>query len=386
MHRYLLFSGQKLAHSQLLATSLAGLAILTVIFLYLINLSFESEQRLRLQTQTGVKIPTAEDLWETCDIFVISLPNRQDRRRDMERLRIALGLEWIYVDALSADSHFVTVIMDWVRTIRFLLEPAVNTTAPSPNATIHFAWPGNLEALARSTQEIELWSSDKSPWDLSTGFIPPPAYRPIACATNDYTLAVAPLPEHMVLTPARVACWHSHLSAIHRVANNNLPDAPGVAFIFEDDVDMEKDVRQQTQTLWRSLPEDWDIVFLGHCWSDEGRGLPLSPYMLSATAHPVSSNSRLFASTNPKCTHAYALSRIGARRLLLHLQYTPFAYSRAIDQAFAWLVQSHRLKSFSVVPSLVVQRKVTKSDVTVGNGTGSKWKDPLTHGILENIP
>jgi hypothetical protein len=263
MHRYLLFSGQKLAHSQLLATFLAGLAILTVIFLYLINLSFESAQRLRLQTQTGVKIPTAEHLWETCDIFVISLPNRQDRRRDMERLRIALGLEWIYVDALSADSRFVTVIMDWVRTIRFLLEPAVNTTASSPNATIHFAWPGNLEALARSTQEIELWSSDKSPWDLSTGFIPPSAYRPIACATNDYTLAVAPLPEHMVLTPARIACWHSHLSAIHRVANNNLPDAPGVAFIFEDDVDMEADVRQQTQTLWRYLPEDWDIVFLG---------------------------------------------------------------------------------------------------------------------------
>ena len=85
----------------------------------------------------------------------------------------------------------------------------------------------------------------------------------------------------------------------------------------------------------------------------------------------------------PKCTHAYALSRAGARRLLHHLLYPPFAYSRALDQAFSWLVQSGRLKSFSVVPSVVIQHKLSGSDIDGGeNGLGSGWKEKLEHGIL----
>jgi hypothetical protein len=91
----------------------------------------------------------------------------------------------------------------------------------------------------------------------------------------------------------------------------------------------------------------------------------------------------LHVSQKPKCTHAYALSRIGARRLLLHLRYPPFAFSRAIDQAFAWLVESNRIKSYSVVPSLVVQRKVTESDITDSLGI-RQWKEKLVMGIFED--
>ena len=94
--------------------------------------------------------------------------------------------------------------------------------------------------------------------------------------------------------------------------------------------------------------------------------------------------SRLYIARKPKCTHAYALSRTGARRLLLHLRYPPFAYSRAIDQAISWLVESGRLKGFSIVPSLVIQRKVSDSDVIPGKGMGSQWKDSLTKGFFED--
>ncbi|KAF9473873.1 hypothetical protein BDN70DRAFT_843041, partial [Pholiota conissans] len=372
------FLVQRLPPFRLLRAFLAVLAVLMPISVYLMNVSLGPAHQLRLLAKTGAKIPTAVDLlWETSDIYVISLPSRQDRRRDMERLRVALGLEWSFVDAYSAESRLVLGIMDWVMAIRARLPSGriIAETDTSPVNSMSFSWPDNLEELARSTQEIELWSSIDSPWDLPTDFGPPSAYRPIACATGDYTIPGAPLPEYLILTPARVACWRSHLSVIHRFANNNLPDAHGVALIFEDDVDMEKDIRQQTQALWPSLPGDWDVVFLGHCWSDEGLGTSLSAHIASAAAH-----SQLFTSTGPKCTHAYALSRIGARRLLLHLRHPPFAYSRAIDQAFAWLVHSGRLKSFSVVPSLVIQRKLTKSDVTPGNG--SNWKETLVNGIL----
>jgi hypothetical protein len=70
---------------------------------------------------------------------------------------------------------------------------------------------------------------------------------------------------------------------------------------------------------------------------------------------------------------------MGARRLLLHLTYPRFAYSRAIDHALAWVVQSGRLNAFSVVPSVVVQRKIGNSDVGMGKGSG--WRDRLVKGV-----
>src|ERR1700728_950716 len=100
----------------------------------------------------------------------------------------------------------------------------------------------------------------------------------------------------------------------------------------------------------------------GHCWSNEStyQALP-QPTDHDNIRSP--STTHLHPSFAPKCTHAYALSHIGARRLLLHLLYPPFAYSRAFDQALSWLVSSRRLLSFSVVPSVVVQRKNGESDV-----------------------
>lgn len=132
----------------------------------------------------------------------------------------------------------------------------------------------------------------------------------------------------------------------------------------------------------------WSDVSLGHCWSNEAQKSPLSPRLLinldTKVGHkpPLAAHARLHPSVSPKCTHAYALSRNGARRLLLHLRYPPFAYSRAIDQAIAWLIQRGKLKSFSVVPSLMVQRKITTSDVMASKGNGSKWRDNLTNGAL----
>lgn len=93
----------------------------------------------------------------------------------------------------------------------------------------------------------------------------------------------------------------------------------------------------------------------------------------------------LHPSRAPKCTHAYALSVPGARKLLKYLQYPPFACSRALDQALSWLILDRKIKSFTVVPSLVVQRKVSMSDIDGGSsGLGSSWKETLGNGVLGN--
>ena len=51
-------------------------------------------------------------------------------------------------------------------------------------------------------------------------------------------------------------------------------------------------------------------------------------------------------------------------------------------QYLSWLVESGRLKGFSIVPSLVIQRKVTESDVMPRKGMGIQWKDSLTNSIF----
>ncbi|KAG0694407.1 hypothetical protein DFH29DRAFT_960317, partial [Suillus ampliporus] len=66
-------------------------------------------------------------------------------------------------------------------------------------------------------------------------------------------------------------------------------------------------------------------------------------------------------------------------RLLQHLHYSPFAYSRALDQAFSWLIESGRLRAFNVVPSSSSSRRscrATYSDV------GSAWREHLVEGVF----
>jgi hypothetical protein len=127
---------------------------------------------------------------------------------------------------------------------------------------------------------------------------------------------------------------------------------------------------------------DADIENTGHCWSNESFHPELqdSATLLNDTGHSLTYPISLHPSNQPKCTHAYVLSARGARRILLHLRYIPFAYSRPIDQALAWLVQSGEIQSYSVVPSVVVQRKIVGSDVV--HGLGGEWRDGLIRGVF----
>ena len=121
---------------------------------------------------------------------------------------------------------------------------------------------------------------------------------------------------------------------------------------------------------------------IGHCWSNESQFPPLSRISLQLPSG-LMARSALHPANTPKCTHAYALSRIGARRIVAHLRHPPFAYSRAVDQALAWLVQSGRLRAFSIIPPVAVQRKIAGSDVMPG--LGSAWRDELYDGVFGSI-
>lgn len=156
----------------------------------------------------------------------------------------------------------------------------------------------------------------------------------------------------------------------------------------------------------------------------------------TSSAAPPQFEPRLHPSLTPKCTHAYAVSRAGAARLVRHLRsvsYYPkpssadpsweqprndhpgdnmpgtnhsdgaesgddhsealssppfgslgFAYGRAFDQALVRLIQGRRISAFSMVPSVIVQTKDGPSDIMPGSN-GSAWKDVLNDSALARM-
>ncbi|KAJ7362959.1 hypothetical protein DFH08DRAFT_1025500 [Mycena albidolilacea] len=303
--------------------------------------------------------------------YVISLPHRVDRYEDMERLRTRLGVRWTYVVAEDSRSPLVARIMSQVRSLR-QEELKMKEYAPNSSFKLPFEWPTPDVAVSRASFPESLPEAPPSSGPADE----PDPELPLTCATENLTLVPysSRLPEYKILSLSRIACWHSHLSVIQRVSTHRPNE---VALILEDDVDMEEDITERLTAIWSLLPSDWDIIFLGHCWSNESYHPPLGLSSSSDLSSSVST--RLHPSYAPLCTHAYALSPTGAQRLLLDLTYPRFAYSRAIDHALAWVVQSGRLNAFSVVPSVIVQRKIGNSDVGMGKGSG--WRDRLVKGV-----
>ena len=373
------------------ATFIGTLLVAVVVsVLFLISTTWRSRYALTLISSPGGSLE--QNLLSTLNvasrIYVINLPRNTHRRMDMEQLRFTFGLDFTYVDATEGDGNTTRIIMERVAALR-AQESSHETDLP-PTA---FERPQDLDALVESESPLDNKGSDL--W-LSGGIdhSDPPPHGPLTCAYGDSTLEPysSQTPPYRLLTQERLACWHSHWRVIRLIADSQ----DDVSLVLEDDVDMELDIRQRLLGVWGSLPHTWDIVFLGntvtscfsqratyshagHCWSEESKRAPIAVYSssISSMGLPVTT---LHPSTSPKCTHAYALSRRGARRLAVYLRHPTFAYSRAIDQAISWLVESGKLRSYSIVPSIVVQRKVDDSNIS--GGRGSNWRDNLTRGVF----
>ncbi|KAF7325797.1 Translocation protein [Mycena kentingensis (nom. inval.)] len=339
---------------------IAAMVVLAALFtLFRASDHVNSPLRLKfLMPTTALPIPA--------EAFVVNLPRRKDRREDMERLRVGLGLErWEYVAAEDTSSAVVGRILQRVKAIRKEAFKRSGEYVELGNKTrLPFSWPDPLRYQQHDVfDEAALANAFDSAVE---------AEPPLTCAEQDFTVQPywPSMKEYRLLTRNRVACWRSHLSILQRQVHKQV-----ATLVMEDDVDMEVDIRARLGRVWEALPQDWDMVFLGHCRSNESYHSPLP------TNRQVHST-RLHPSNAPLCTHAYVVSPSGIERVLAHLTYPPFAYSRSIDRALAWLVQSGRIKAYSVVPSIVVQRKMDASDVAIGKPENETWRDRLEHGFF----
>lgn len=180
-------------------------------------------------------------------IYVLSLPRRTDRRQEMGRLRKALGLRWRYIDALDMNNQLVGNIMDSVRAIR--------ATRSGP-----FTWPTDIPPL---NERLSAWSPGFLSLSVKTPASRPPVPMLRATKNNSVAAYEPNLPEYMILTPARIACWYTHVSVMEVVANDQSLKDDDAVIILEDDIDMERDIHARLKHVWAYLPKEWDMVHLG---------------------------------------------------------------------------------------------------------------------------
>ncbi|KZP09602.1 hypothetical protein FIBSPDRAFT_938406 [Athelia psychrophila] len=303
-------------------------------------------------------------------IYVIGLPSREDRRREMESLAEAMDITFTWHDATDMHSLTINTILERMRQARQQARLGRESEFNNPEAFPWDAWPDDTHSqeLLRpddiAGSELWLLPSDAPNALPALSPVPSPDVRHILHGVQGDNSVNPDWP----LKPSEIACWHSHFEVLRQIADGDA-DA---ALIFEDDIDMEFDLERRLRNLWQFLPQDgWHTVMLGHCQSDE------------VTKPALRGTSYLHRAQHTMCTHAYAVSKQGAARLVRLLRTPLFAYSRPIDHAYIHLNHHDIVKAFSIYPPIVVQSKTTLSDI--GEGVGPEEDFYLVDSALARV-
>ncbi|KAI5476547.1 hypothetical protein MNV49_007494 [Pseudohyphozyma bogoriensis] len=306
-------------------------------------------------------------------IYVLSLPTRLDRREEMSRIAGALGLEIEFVDAsLKTEPWFLWIAerVAETRKKRVKLMAKARRVAASTIGGISIGSPWLSQTLDEKghtpfpphtsnwVAELELAHSSGN-----LSLLQPSS--PSIDATELLWDPVETLSSRQVTTGMMSTYW-GHTRVLKKIVESG----DRSALVMEDDVDVEWDIERLWSRIARKMPSDWDMAYLGHCWSHE----LIKPQYL----HPL-----LHETTQPMCLHGWAVSSLGARRLLSLLNNPWNAYTTAVDLAVPSFIRFDLLKSFSVEPPLIIQRKDGPSDLVEGNG--SKWRGFLRDSTWDRI-
>ncbi|KAJ2317213.1 diphthine--ammonia ligase [Coemansia sp. RSA 2702] len=127
----------------------------------------------------------------------------------------------------------------------------------------------------------------------------------------------------------------SHLDVWQDVINHEYQ----YALVIEDDVDFELDAVASIHRALNTLDAqkaNWDILYIGHCSMEEKPGLARS--------------------VHPFCTSGYIVSRNGAQKLFAYFA-KHLRSSHALDVQLVALIKRKMLRSYSMFPPVVFQRR-----------------------------
>ena len=150
------------------------------------------------------------------------------------------------------------------------------------------------------------------------------------------------------LTDGQIACHLSHC----KVLSDFLSGDSKNCLIFEDDL-LEpkynlKYITYILENINSTLPNDYDIVFLGKCWE--------------YCKYSVKLNNFLDKCYKPYCRHSYCVSRKGAEKILKMT--LPMKMSG--DQMIANFIKDKQIIAYSSTPSIFYQNR-NNLNSTIGN-------------------
>lgn len=104
------------------------------------------------------------------------------------------------------------------------------------------------------------------------------------------------------------------------------------------------------------------------------------------SADPQHGHPNLHRSSEPRCLHAYAVSRAGAQRILQFLSDPWISYQTAVDIALPTLIHTGALSgAFSIEPPWVIQAKTEFASDVQSTGRGSAWGGYLMDSTWDRV-
>ncbi|CAG8717446.1 16336_t:CDS:1, partial [Racocetra fulgida] len=152
------------------------------------------------------------------------------------------------------------------------------------------------------------------------------------------------------MRPSQKACYLSHYFIYKLIIEEEYNNI----LILEDDADLELNITATMTDIHRDLPASWDLLYVGHCFESVGEEVGNS-----------SSVHKLYKSVAPMCTHGYAVSNLGARKLVKLLD--PVIPRGTIDYSLTVVIKENNLSSYSVHPPVIAQWNAANNPSDIEN-------------------
>lgn len=138
------------------------------------------------------------------------------------------------------------------------------------------------------------------------------------------------------LSKGEIACYLSHYKCLNLFNKSNKENC----LLFEDDIDhTNKDVISKINTIIKNVPKNFDIIYLGRCFS--------KCYLDKKI------NEDLCKTKYSLCMHSYIISKKGCKKILKYI----FPIKAPIDHILGNLSYSGKLNSYASIEQIFQQKR-----------------------------